>query len=348
MNQNIPLTKQALSWVTLLRIGPTARGVLPFLLGAIIAWSQGYPLSWAVLLLSTVAIFCIMLMTFLINEYYDYEADVINKDFHSLSGGSRVLPLGLVPRRQVIVAAYALIPIVAIIGLVLYFYYETGPLTIPFGVLALFIGYFYTAKPIQLSYRGLGEIAIWLSCGWLATIIGYYLQTGHLDMVATLASIPGATSVFLVILINEIPDIASDSVVGKRNLAVRLGREKTALLYIALLLLCYAFMIAIIFFGIPKLTALLSLILLPLIIWNILSLRKKGSLDDAKALEGISLRTMLLDHLVTFIYIAAFIVAGLGSVEARYSDLVIIGILCFFILALEGLSVVCSNIIRRG
>ena len=346
MNQNISLRQQALSWTTLLRIGPTARGILPFLLGTTIAWSQGYAIDWIVFLLSALAVFCIMLITFLFNEYYDYEADIINKQFHSLSGGSRVLPLGLVRRTEALLAAYALILPVAIIGLVLYFYYETGPLTIPLGVLALLIGYFYTAKPIQLSYRGLGEIAILFSCGWLATIMGYYLQTGHIDNVAILASLPGAFSIFLVILINELPDIASDRVVGKRNLAVRLGKEKAALLYVFSLLICYISIIAIVFFGVPKITALLSLVLLPIIGWNILSFRKKGSLEDTKTLESVALRTMLLDHLITFIFIGAFIKAGLDLVGAEYSNLTMIGIVCLFSLGLEGLSVVCSKIVR--
>ncbi len=347
MSQSISLKQQALSWVTLLRIGPAARGVLPFLLGTIIAWSQGYPISWAVLLLATLAIILIMLITFLINEYYDYGADIVNRQFHSLSGGSRVLPMGLVPQRQALWAAYALVIPVSIIGLVLYFFYNTGPLTIPLGVLALFIGYFYTAKPIQLCYRGLGEIAIWFSCGWLATIMGYYLQTSCFDTVAILSSFPGAFSIFLVILINEIPDMTSDKVVGKMNLAVRLGKDKAALLYIALLAFCYVFMIAIAFFGVPKITVILSLILLPFIIWNIHSLRKKGGMEDIRTLEAVSLRTMLLDHLITFIYIAAFLIVGLSYVETGYSDLVIIGALCLFALVLEGLSVACSRIIKE-
>ena len=176
--------------------------------------------------------------------------------------------------------------------------------------------------------------------------MGYYLQTGHIDNVATLASLPGAFSIFLVILINELPDIASDRVVGKRNLAVRLGKEKAALLYSASLIFCYAFIIAIIFFDVPKITALLSLVLLPIIGWNILSLRKNGGLEDTKTLESVALRTMLLDHLITFIYIGAFIKAGLDLMGAEYSNLIIISIVCLFSLGIEGLSVVCSKIVR--
>jgi 1,4-dihydroxy-2-naphthoate octaprenyltransferase len=279
LGQDITARKNLFSWLALFRLGATARGILPFLLGALIAWSQGSPIDWAILFLSSVAVLCIMLMTFLVNEYYDYETDIINKDYHMLSGGSRVLPVGLIPRRHAVIAAYIFLTVASGIGLLLYFYFDTGPLTIPLGAIAIFIGYFYTAKPFQWSYRGLGEISIWFTCGWLATITGYYLQTGRLNSVATLASLPGAISVFLVILVNEIPDIKSDKLSGKNNLAVRLGREKAGILYAVLLILCYFNIVVIIFFGVPVISAYFSVILLPLIVWNILTIFRKGLND---------------------------------------------------------------------
>ncbi|MFQ5997264.1 MAG: prenyltransferase [Dehalococcoidales bacterium] len=346
MGETLSTRRQLLSWLTLFRLGATARGVLPFLLGAVIAWSQGNPINLVVLALSSVAVTFIMLMTFLINEYYDYEADLINKEFHRLSGGSRVLPMGLVPRRQSLIAAYVCLSIAVAIGLLLQFYYQTGPFTIPLGAVAIFIGYFYTAKPFRWSYHGLGEIAIWFSCGWLATFTGYYLQTGHFDMVTTLAALPGATSVFLLILINEIPDINADRAVGKRNLAVRLGRERAAILYSVVLILCYLNIIVIIFFGVPPITAFLSLILVPLIIWNIRTIRRRG-LGTVEIQEGLSLRTMLIDHLITIIYTIGFIIAGLSLITIRIDYLIILAVAYVFVFALEGLGLFSSKIVTQ-
>jgi len=321
MAQVLPTRRELISWLTLFRLGATARGVLPFLLGAVIAWSQGYDINWIILLLSSIAVICIMLVTFLVNEYYDYETDRSNKEFHMLSGGSRVLPMGLILRHQSLIAAYVCLAIAVALGLLLYFYFKTGPLTLLLGALAIFIGYFYTAKPFQWSYRGLGEIGIWFTCGWLATITGYYLQTGHLDAVATLASLPGATSVFLLILINEVPDIKSDKQFGKKNLAVRLGRERTGILYTVLLILCYVNIIVIVFFGVPVISAYLSVILLPFMVRNIMTLRKKG-LAGRDTQESLSMSTMVFDHLITIIYAVSFIVAGLGMIEIRIDYLI--------------------------
>lgn len=346
MGQVLSTKRYLLSWLTLFRLGATARGVLPFLLGAVIAWSQGNPISLAVLVLSSLAVIFIMLMTFLINEYYDYEADLINKEFHRLSGGSRVLPMGLIPRQQSLIAAYVCLSIATIIGLLLYFYYKTGPFTIPLGAVGIFIGFFYTARPLRLAYRGVGEVMIWFSCGWLATFTGYYLQTGHFDTVTTLAALPGATSVFLLILINEIPDINSDRLVGKRNLAVRLGKEKAAILYSIVLILCYLNIIAIVFFGVPPITAFLSIILIPLIIWNIRTIRKQG-LGNPEILEGLSMRTMLIDHLVTIIYTVGFIVAGLSLIAIRIDYLIILAVAYILVFGLEVLGLFSSKMVTQ-
>ena len=346
MGQVILSRKGLLSWLTLFRLGATARGVLPFLLGAVIAWSQGSPIDWLILLLSSIAVICIMLMTFLVNEYYDYEADVANQDYHMLSGGSRILPMGLIPRRHSIVAACIFLAVAVVIGLWLYLYFKTGPLTIPLGAVAIFIGYFYTARPLQSSYRGLGEISIWFTCGWLATITGYYLQAGRLDTVATLASLPGATSVFLVILMNEIPDIRSDRLYGKNNLAVRLGGEKAGILYAVLLIMCYVNIIVIVFFGVPVISSYLSVVLLPFIVWNIRTIRRKG-LAVREVQESLSLRTMVFDHLITIIYAVSFIVAGLGMMEARIDYLIILAAAFTVVFGLEGLGVACSRMVLR-
>jgi 1,4-dihydroxy-2-naphthoate octaprenyltransferase len=338
--------RRILPWLTVLRFGATARGVLPFLLGGIIAWSQGYEVNIPVLILSSITTFFIMLTTFLINEYFDFESDLNNEEWHRFSGGSRVLPLGLISKSRTLIAAHIFLVLALVIGLFMYFYYHTGVFTIPLGFLAVCIGYGYTARPVKLAYRGFGEVAILFSCGWLAVITGYYLQTGQFSYIATLASIPGALSIFLVILINEFPDIKSDTLSGKKNLAVRLGREKAGILYITVLILSYASIVVIAFFGVPVISAVLSVVLIPFVIMIVLTVIKKR-LYERGVLEELSLKTILFDHLITIIYTVAFIIAGLNrySIGIGLWALVIAFVLVF---ALEGLGIVCSRIVLKG
>jgi len=342
MVQSLSSANTFLSWLTLLRLGATARGILPYLLGAVIAWSQGYAINWLILILSSLAVLCVMAMTFLINEYYDYETDTANKDCHRLSGGSRILPLGFIPRRHALIGAYVFTGIAAVIGLCLYLGLKTGPLTIPLGLLAVIIGYTYTARPFRLAYRGLGELSIWFTCGWLATSMGYYLQTGQFNNIATLASLPGGFSVFMVILMNEIPDITSDKLFGKKNLAVRLGKEKTAALYLVAMGISFTGIITAVFFGAPVASAYLSVLLVPLMIWIILTLRQER-LGDKQVQESLSIKTMLYDHLITIIYAVSFVIEGFKVDTPDTGQLLVLTAAFVIVFGLEGLSLAASK-----
>jgi 1,4-dihydroxy-2-naphthoate octaprenyltransferase len=297
------------AWLNLSRLPFHSVGVLPFLLGVVIAWSEGNPIRWDVFALSTLAVILIMLATYYGGEYYDYETDSINVDYNKFSGGTRVLLAGLVPKSRVLAAAYVCLLLAVVIGLALQFYYQTGPYTIPLGAFGLVCGYFYTARPAQWSYRGIGEILIGICYGWLTVNAAYYLQTGHFSLTATLVSMPIAISIFLVILINEFPDYSSDKISGKRNLVVRFGREKMATWYMSLILACFLAIIVGLFYGVPRLSAVLSILVLFLVMWNIKAIRKRG-FENREVLEGLCARTFFLNLLISGIYMVTFALGG--------------------------------------
>jgi len=294
------------SWLRLSRLPFHTVGVFPFLLGMVIAWSQGYPFNWGVGILSTLAVVLIMLATYYSGEYYDYDTDSLNREYNKFSGGTRVLQAGLVPKKQVLLAALLALAAAGIIGLILQFYFKTGPFTIPLGAFGMLCGYFYTSKPLRWAYRGVGEVLIGICYGWLAVSTAYYLQTGTFGLIPTLASIPISISIFLVILINEFPDYTSDRASGKNNLVVRLGRDRAALLYASLAAICFLSIVLGVLAGIPRLMAFLSVIPLGLIVRNLLALKKR-EYRERQALEKICSRTLLLNLGTTALYILAFI-----------------------------------------
>jgi 1,4-dihydroxy-2-naphthoate octaprenyltransferase len=310
---NMALNQRLRTWLSLARLPFYSVGILPFILGIVLAWNHDYSISLVVAILSTIAVILIMAVTYLAGEYYDYKTDSINVDYNKYSGGSRVLQAGLVPRQHALVATYICLALAGAIGLVLFLYYKTGPYTIPLGAFGLLCGYFYTAKPVRWSYRGIGEILIAICYGWLTVNAAYYLQAGQFELVATLISIPIALSIFLVILINEFPDYASDKISGKRTLVVKFGRERMTILYTALLVICYLTIILGLFFGVPKLAGFLSLIVLALIIWNIIAIKGKGY-ENKQTLERICLGTISINLMISSIYILTFVLEGLAQI----------------------------------
>ena len=120
-----------------------------------------------------------------------------------------------------------------IIGLLLQLYYKTGPWTIPLGFMGMVAGFFYSTEPIRWVKRGIGEIIIGFSYGWLPIAVSFYLQTAHLAPLVHLMSLPIALSVFNVILINEFPDYPADLMEGKKTLTVRFGKKSASYIYAA-------------------------------------------------------------------------------------------------------------------
>ncbi len=289
---------QLKSWVTLSRIPFHTVGILPLILGVVIAWSEGFALRWDVIILSIVAVILIMLVTYYGGEYFDYETDSINTSYNKFSGGTRALFSKVVPRRHVLIATYVCLVLTIAIGIIIQFYCHTGVYTIPLGAFGLLCGYFYTGKPIQWAYHGVGEVLIGICYGWLPVNTAYYLLTGEFALIPTLVSIPIVISIFLVILINEFPDYDSDRLSSKKNLVVRFGQSKMGTIYAILLPLCFPAMVAgLLYSGCGALT-LLSLMLIPLIVWNVTVMKRKGYRGD-NALEGICARTIFANWMIS-------------------------------------------------
>ena len=304
-----PLTfkDQLAAWLTLGRLPFHSVGVLPCVLGTVIAWQRGYVIDWGIVALAVLAVICIMAATYLSGEYYDYPTDSANTGYNRFSGGSRVLQKGLVSRRRVLPAAIVALCSAGVIGLVIQFVFKTGPFTIPLGILGMVCGFFYSSNPFRWAYRGVGEMLIFVCYGWLTVNTAYYLQTGRFDLAPTLASIPIGISIFLVIFINEFPDYDSDRGAGKNNMVVRLGLERASALYGVLALACFVAIPLSVLGSVPRLMlALCPLVLVP-IIWNIVALARKQYLE-AKHLERICALTLILNLGTTLLYIIAFAV----------------------------------------
>jgi len=109
--------------------------VFLFILGIVVAWSEGYTINWPVLIISTVAVILATCNCFLANEYFDYETDWINREYNRFTGGSRVLPEGRIPSPQVLRMSLICGGLAVVLGILLQFYFKTGPWTIPLGAL---------------------------------------------------------------------------------------------------------------------------------------------------------------------------------------------------------------------
>jgi len=286
-------------------------GILPLILGFILAWRRGYTGPSGLYLLSVMAAILIMWMTYYLGEWSDLEGDRINQNFNRFSGGSRVLVRGILPARVSLVLGYGCLAGAILIVLYIYLQYRTDLRTLLLGGLGILFGFFYSNKPIRWSYHGLGEILIGFCYGWLPIATGFFLFTGFFSPQILLLSIPVGFSIFNVILINEFPDEEADRTIGKRNLVVRYGKERMGDLYIGLSLLAgFSFIKLMWGFGLTP-TWLLALSGVPpvLILWNLIQVWL-GNYRNHKKLEALSLNTLLVNLTMTMLLTIRFTIIG--------------------------------------
>ncbi|MDO9596914.1 MAG: NAD(P)H-dependent oxidoreductase [Azoarcus sp.] len=239
-------------------LGQGARSVADRCVGKLAAWAkalrlQFYPMTWGAYTVGALGaaalagrwdpwlywlgyalLFFAEAATVFINEWFDYDSDRRNTRFGPFNGGSRVLVDGDLGLRelQLGVVASAMVAF-ACIGLILD-RLASLPLLAVLGAI-LVLGPGYTAPPLKLAWRGLGELDVALTHSLVVILLGYLLQGGGwADAFPWLVSVPLFVAVLPAIILSGIPDLEADRAAGKATLAVRLGSARALLLAAAL------------------------------------------------------------------------------------------------------------------
>jgi 1,4-dihydroxy-2-naphthoate octaprenyltransferase len=245
-----------------------AGGVLLHGLGVLIALSTGESLNIAALIWGQIAVTAFQLMTHYSNDYYDFEADSANASPTRWSGGSRILPDGHIKPKVALATAV----LSGLIGLFAAFWLtlvvQTGPLTLPLLLTALFLAWSYSSPPLKLNMHGFGELTGAILISGLTPVVGFYLQASSLDLLPFLAVFPLSCFQFAMLLVINFPDAEGDAAAGKHTLLYYLGKTSTVKLYLAILMAAYLLLPLMVLLGLPLIVALAILAISPLAIWQ--------------------------------------------------------------------------------
>ena len=177
-----------------------------------------------------------------LNDYHDAlnGADDANRNgLFPFTGGSRLIQQQRVTPAQTRKLAWLLLGGVALAGVLLAVHGGGGLLLV--GISGLLLAWAYSAPPLKLMSRGLGELAV--ACAWWLIVIGAdHVQRREFMLVPALTAVSYALLMANILLVNGLPDAASDAAVGKRTLAVRLGARNSALLYLLIALLAHGWL----------------------------------------------------------------------------------------------------------
>jgi len=277
-----------IGWLKLSRPAFHLVGIFPFILGTILAWRVEGVFHPAVCILGVLAVISVMLATYYAGEYSDYQEDAISQGIFKsrFAGGTGMIQEGIISGKEALYASIIALISAAGIGITLQFGLDTGPYTIPLGILGIASGFFYSTRPVRLITRGIGEIFIGFCYGWLPIATAFYLQTGYLHPLVHWMGVPVGLTIFNVILLNEFHDYPADQATGKRNILVRLGIEKGIALYALVSVLAWGALLSATYADVP------TKVLYPYIPVMVLSAFIIGSLlmrkdTDSPALERL-------------------------------------------------------------
>jgi len=249
-----------------------------FLTASLLAVITGTSLGWhsAGRLDVTTASLALLIIAMLhaaanvLNDVYDElnGADRLNTQrIYPYTGGSRFIQNGVLTLEQMRNWGLLLLSLATLLGFGLGI--SRGAAIFGLGMAGIGLGVLYSAPPVKLSARGLGELAVAAGFGLLPVCGAAWLQTGRFEWPVLALSIPVSCWVANILLINEVPDLRSDAKAGKRTLVVRLGITGASHLYQGLNFLAFTCIgLTILTGGLSPWALLLPGILLPLGILN--------------------------------------------------------------------------------
>jgi len=289
-------------WVRVIRVR--------FLLASIIAVSVGLAITWwhtgNISIFDAILTMCGVLALHasvdLLNDYWDFKRGIDTTTHRTkMSGGSGVLPEGLLKPAQVYAAGIAFLIIGTAIGI--YFVATDGiviGIILAFAVISI---YFYSTKIVDW---GLAEVFVAIK-GSMIVIGTYFVQTSQITESTVLAGIVIGVLSSLVLFITSFPDHDADKAKGRKTLVINLGKQKACTILWIFPAITYGITIIAVIFEIFPVFCLIILSTVPLIIRS--GLKLKQNYDKLTNLIPVMSSTLYFSRITGVLLVVGFLVS---------------------------------------
>jgi 1,4-dihydroxy-2-naphthoate octaprenyltransferase len=277
-------------WVLGTRPRTLPAAVVPVALGAAAAAGEPDARWWTVALALVVS----LALQVGVNYANDYSDGVRGTDEVRV-GPVRLVGSGLASASAVKRAAFAAFGVAAVAGLVLAA--ATSWWLLAVGVASILAGWFYTGGSNPYGYLGLGEVFVFVFFGLVATAGTTFVVVESLPARAWLLGCVAGCLACALLVVNNLRDIPTDTVAGKRTLAVRLGDAATRWLYVALLAGAFVLVVVVALTG--RMGALAGLVAVPLAVVPARRVLAGAAGRDLIAVLGETGRVQLVAGLLT-------------------------------------------------
>ncbi len=251
-----PVLSPVGKWVAGARPKTLGAAVSPVLVGTAAATAGG-PLIWWRALAALVVSLALQIGVNYANDY----SDGVRGTDRNRRGPVRLVASGLASPAAVRRAALIAFGIAAVVGGVLSL--VVNPWLLLVGVVAIAAAATYTGGPKPYGYIGLGEVMVLVFFGFVATVGSAYVQHESVPATAWFGALAVGLPACAILLANNVRDVDTDRLTGKRTLAVRMGPGRARLMYV---LCIVGALVAVIACGVLEPPALIALVAAPLAI----------------------------------------------------------------------------------
>jgi 1,4-dihydroxy-2-naphthoate polyprenyltransferase len=254
-------------WVRGARPRTLVAAVCPVLVGTAAAAAEGPLHPWR----AAAALIVALALQVGVNYANDYSDGIRGVDTPARLGPTRLVASGLAAPAEVRRAAVVAFAVAAAAGSALAVAVDLRLLLV--GAAAIAAAVLYTGGPRPYGYVGLGELAVLLFFGVVATCGSAYVQLGRVPASALAASVPVGLGAVALLLANNVRDLDGDRAAGKRTLAVRLGRDRARDLFAAVVA---GIFLAAALLGLARPPVLVTLAALPLAVGPVRLVRRRS------------------------------------------------------------------------
>ncbi len=283
-------------------------GVLAFSIGAFLAITQGGIFRIEAVAIGYLAVFFGDLSSHFSNDYYDIEIDS-HSEKKRLFGGSKTLvenpSLRLLSRN----IALCLLVFSNVIAAISVFFFDVPIELFIIMFVANLIGWFYSASPLRLISRGLGELAVGWVTGFVIPGIGYLSVRSQFDSVFLYLSIPFMMYGFILSLSLHVPDAEFDARSGKKTLAVRRGTQPIVNLILIVSTLASIILFSYYFYPVSEILNLgiifaISIVTLAIIFFGFIKYGKNKELTN---FASLNIASLFLFNILLVVYLISAI-----------------------------------------
>ena len=243
-----PTLSPARVWWLAMRPATLAASVAPVLAGTAVAVHEGGARPWA----GIAALVIALAMQIGVNLANDYSDFVRGADTPLRIGPLRAAASGVVAPQRVKWAAIASFGVAGLVGLGLSLATDWRLLMV--GAACLLAGWLYTGGPRPYGYLGLGELFVFVFFGLVATVGTVYVEELRVTPLAVLAGCGIGFMATAILILNNLRDIDTDAAAGKLTLATRIGRRRTLVLLLVVVVAAFTVPLAIMFSRLASVT----------------------------------------------------------------------------------------------